>query len=287
MTDEPSAEDNVAAALKGAFAKASDDEPTETAERDEAVAEDATEEQVSDETTEVEAEAETSQGAETDDVADLKGRLAEREAALKRYEEQLAAVTERSNQSLETVRRKALRYASERDKARQVLEKALSADGVDKAEAERLLNEIRAGYNPESANYAPAPEPERGGDDRDLLVNQFLIDRRFTNEEAESFAAYLRNPANLTPADARIQDVYSLLSVVEPRWRTSSKTAEKPDDTVRAVKTVQAVQRRAAKAAAAGAGASKTNVGKRASQNKSPRLSDGDLTSAIQDLMRG
>ena len=284
MSNEHS-EDAVAGALRGLLNKAEEpEEVVEEAASDEAASE-AIEAEQADEATEAVAEETTSQDTGDDDVSSLKAR---HEAAVKRYEDQLTAVRTRSAQSLESVNRQKMKFASERDRARRILEKALTEDGVDKAEAERLLADIRAGYNPSSANYTPQSDPVEvaAQEDQAITVNQWLNDNALTDDEANRFSKWLRNESNLTDGDRRIKDTYSLLSVVEPRWREAEK-GSKPSDTIRAIKTVQSVQRRAAKAAAAGVGASKNNAGKRPSAKKGERLTDDQVSELFRASMEG
>jgi hypothetical protein len=228
----------------------------------------------------------------TDDVASLTTRLAERDAEVARYQERLLAVNDRNRQSLDTLNQRALRKATQIDRARQVLEKALSAEGVDKTEAERLLAEIRSGYNPGSANYAPPPVAEQPiaaaeTDERAVDGNQWLNERGLTQAESDSLGTYIRN-AQLTPREQRLaaQDIYSFLSLVEPRWRAAAATEPKTD-AAKAVATVARVQKQAAKAASASLGAASTTVGQPSTRQKSAQLSDEQVGALIRQQMRG
>lgn len=269
-------DDALAAALRQSLAS----EPAE------AEAESTTEEVAEPEVAEAEPVAEEAapaeEPAEQDDVASLKTRLAEREAEAGRYKEQLEAALARNRQSQESLNSRAMRFASQRDRARQLLEKAMSPEGVDKADAERLLADIRGGYNEASANYQPAQQPvaQPQSDDNSIAINEWLNDNGLTETEAASFDAWIRTKATLTDRERRLTDPYTLLTSIAPRWReaarSESEASAQSADTTRAIKTVARVQKQAAKTASAGIGSTKVGKSSPAMKNP-PKPTDAEL----------
>ena len=261
-------------------------EEAEAAPQDTAEVEEVTEEVEA----EPAAEATTAEAPEAqDDIVSLRQRLAEREVEAARYKEQLEAVQTRNRQSLEAVNARSMRFASQRDRARQLLEKAMSPDGVDKSEAERLLADIRGGYNAASANYEPPqygqPTPTLT-EDQTIATNEFFNERAFTQADVESFGEWARSKAVLTERERRLAsvDMHSFLALIEPRWRADSakvtQATQTANDNTRAVQTVSRVQKQAAKAAAASLG---TQVSRSQTKPAGPvRLTDEQLAAAMQ-----
>lgn len=248
--------------------------------------------EATDQTAQEAAPEESTEVAADDDVTSLRSRLAEREAAATRYEEQLAAVRERGRQSLDAVRQQMLRKSSVLDRARQVIEKAMAPDGVDKTEAERLLAEIRSSYNASSANYEPPPPPQPTpqSDENSIAINEWLNDNGLTEAEAASFDSWIRTKAQLTDRERRLTDPYTLLTAIAPRWREAARSesvvAAQQDDATRAVKTVARVQRQAAKAASQSVGAQATRtVGKSAQQPQAGTLTDEQLEGLLHQMV--
>ena len=202
------------------------------------------------------------QQAEGDDVASLKARLEEAEKKQAEYDRRFQDIQTRSRQSIEATRARMLAKSTQLDKARILLERALTSEqGVDKAEVERLMAEIQSGYNPASSNYQPAPTPFQPqplpSEDAISGVNDFLNENGILTAEADEFGAWARGPSHtLTQRDIDLanRDTYAFMHSAWPKfakWKAQQEADKQPEPSVtaKAIKTVQKVQKAAARAA--------------------------------------
>ena len=197
--------------------------------------------------------------APSDDVDSLRKRLAEvestRDAAIKAASDRTEAVTTRSRQNEQILRERLLKKSSATDRALKTLKEARSDKGVPEAEVDRVIAEIQAGMNPQSASYAPLPEVAQAStEDQVIVLNDFLNEKGLTNDEAEKFGSWIRSEAvNVLSAveqDVARRDLDGFLHIAHVRFKESAKVKEQQRvETIGAVRVVQRAQREAAKAA--------------------------------------
>jgi hypothetical protein len=195
----------------------------------------------------------------SDDVESLRKRLKEvedtRESAIKAASDRTEAIQSRSRQNETILRERLLKKSSAVDRALKTLKQARSSEGVPEAEVDRIIAEIQATMNPQSASYTPVPEPPTySQEDAAIVLNDFLNEKGMSNAESDKFGSWMRTEASesLSQAEQAIanRDLDGFLRVAYNRFNESARTKESQrNETVAAVKSVQRTQREAARAA--------------------------------------
>lgn len=211
----------------------------------------------------VEPEAPPAEPVEAAPVPDVQG-------IEKRYNEQLEAVQLRNAENARIQSDRYLRKSTAGDKLAQLLEAAQTDAGVSPDDARRVLAEYRGTLNPASAGYeAPAsvapPPPQAAVEDQLMTANAFLNEKSMTQDEAGEFKTWIQTESTkvMSPAEQAVshQSLDGFLRLAHHHWQSGLKAQEaqtKRDNTVGAVRSVQATQRAAAKAAAPRATAPRT-----------------------------
>lgn len=198
--------------------------------------------------------------AETDDVESLKKRLQDVESRQKEWEataqSRSEAMQKRFSQNEGILRERFLRKSAVTDRALKLLEQAKSESGVDPADVERLIGEMKGTMNPASASYAPPQETASATEDQAIVLNSFLNEKRMSTQEADEFGGWLRGDAgtSLSPIEQAIagRDLDAFLRIAHDRFRarqTEAQKATQKAEAVGAVRSVQQTQRQAARAA--------------------------------------
>lgn len=219
-------------------------------------------------TADTEAEAQTAEpaeveAAETDDVQSLKKRLetieTERKRDREQNEERLRAIQERHAANERILRDRHLRKSSIADKALRTLRAVRTEAGVPEAEVDRIIAELQGTMNPDSASYAPPPEPQQlASEDQIVTLNSFLNEKGMTGGEAEEFGKWMRGEAGtaLTPQEqaVAVQSLDGFLRLAHTRWQdglreTNASNQKRQVDAAAVVKAAQRTQRAAARAA--------------------------------------
>jgi len=181
---------------------------------------------------------------------------AEQEAR-KQWEARYKAMQERAAQNEKILRDRLLSKSSAADEALKIIRASLTEQGVDRAEAERVIGRLAGTMHPESVSYAPPP-PQAAPDTQDqaLTLNAFLNEKGMTQDEAMEFGTWVRNEAEkvLSPSELAVgqQSLDGFLRIAHNRWQSGAKEADKTarrDAATEAVRSVQRTQRAAARAA--------------------------------------
>ena len=201
------------------------------------------------------------QEAASDDLDSLKKRLADAEAAReqlrKESDERTQAIQSRFAQNESILRERYLKKATVTDRALKVLRASRTQEGVPEADVDGLIREIESTMNPNSANYNPAVIPQPAAtEDQAITLNNFLNEKAMSNNEAESFAKWIRSDATtaLSPIEQAVatRDLDGFLRLAHVRYQESERIKsqqQRRDEAVGAVRSVQITQRQAAKAA--------------------------------------
>ncbi|KKN27291.1 hypothetical protein LCGC14_0866060 [marine sediment metagenome] len=198
-----------------------------------------------------------------DDVASLKTRLEDEQGRSKR---RLEAVQSRHQESIRILRDRHLRKSTALDRATKVIESALTDEGVDKDEAQRVVQESRGTMHPDSSSYVP-PAPQPSGvatEEQRLVFNDFLNEQGMELEEAKEFGEWISTQAGkaMSPTEVAVanESLDGFLRLAHSRWKEG--IGEKGKEALRtdaqdAVRVVQRNQKNKARAAAGPGGAPK------------------------------
>ena len=210
--------------------------------------------------TETEMEPEVSASSETDDVASLKQRLAERETAIQeaeqRYQSRLQAQQQRTQESERILRERHLRKSTAADRALKVLKATRSESGVPETEVDRVIQEIEGTMNPQSVSYVPPGNLTEFAEDQAIVLNGFLNEKQMDVKEAGDFGQWIKTDGGtaLSPNEQALanRDIDGFLRIAHVRYQESARNkANQRASAVEAVKTVQRTQKQAARAASA------------------------------------
>ena len=219
--------------------------------------------------TETETEPEVAASPETDDVASLKQRLAERETAIQeaeqRYQYRLQAQQQRTQESERILRERHLRKSTAADRALKILKATRSESGVPEAEVDRVIQEIEGTMNPQSTSYVPPSNFTEAAEDQAIVLNAFLNEKHMDIKEAEEFGLWIKSDggAALSPNEQALanRDIDGFLRIAHVRYQESARNkANQRANAVEAVKTVQRTQKQAARAASAAPAAPRKTV---------------------------
>ena len=225
--------------------------------------------------------------APTDDVESLKARLTEAEKRVeereKSHTDRLAALQARFSTNERILRDRFLRKSTATDKALRVLKAAKSEAGVDPTEADKVIAELESTMHPASATYAPPPAAV---EDQTLVLNSFLNEKGMDWNEADQFGKWMNAEARtvLTPAEQAVanESIEGFLHIAHNRWKaTEAAKLQKHTDAVAAVKSVQRIQREAARAAAP-ATAPKKQPAARSDEADVSKLTPNDISALLR-----
>ncbi len=206
---------------------------------------------------------EAAPAAGEDDVASLQARLEESESRSKR---RLEAVQSRHQDSIRILRDRHLRKSTALDRATKVIESALTDEGVDKDEAQRVVQESRGTMHPDSSSYVqPAPQPSGvATEEQRIVFNDFLNEQGMELKEAQEFGEWISNKARkvMSPTEVAVADesLNGFLILAHSRWKAGSGEKDREaqrTDAQNAVRVVQRNQKNKARAAAGPGGAPK------------------------------
>lgn len=209
-----------------------------------------------------------SEEPESDDVESLKKRLAEREAAdaerEKAYEARERAIEQRAVENERILRERLLRKSAAADRARQILERSKTQEGVTQEEVDRVIQDIQGTLNPASANYVPPAVQAESNEDAVITLNRFLNEKKISHEEQEEFGRWIQGEGSrlLTSSEQAVahQSLDGFLRIAHQRWKDTASekvVAAQRAETVNAVKSIQKTQKEAARAASAPSAAPK------------------------------
>jgi hypothetical protein len=244
------------------------------------------------------AEEPTAGEPEVDDVTSLKKRLEDYEAKVaekeKLHESRWKAFQDRASQNEQILRERYLRKSSTADRALKILKATRSEQGVPETDVDTVIREIESTMNPQSASYAPPPQPTGATEDQAITLNAFLNEKGMTAEEANEFGNWVRSEgaAKLTHREQAVaeQSLDGFLRIAHNRYAQDMSEQEKQskrNDAVEAVKSVQRTQKDAARAASSAPTAPRKSVstsgGKSIDIHKMP---ENERNEFLSDLIR-
>ena len=197
---------------------------------------------------------------ETDDLASLKARLAERETQAKeaeqKFQSRLQAQQQRNQESERILRERYLRKSTAADRALKVLKATRTESGVPETEVDRIIQEVEGTMNPQSVSYVPPSNQTEANEDQAIALNGFLNEKQMDAAEADEFGRWIKTEgaAVIPPNEQTLayRDPVGFLYVAHLRYQASTRAkANQRTSAVEAVKTVQRTQKQAAKAASA------------------------------------
>ena len=197
---------------------------------------------------------------ETDDVASLKQRLAERDKqateAEQHYQSRLTALQARQQESERILRERHLRKSTVADRALKILKATRSESGVPETEVDRVIQEIEGTMNPQSASYVPPSNQTEATENQAIALNTFLNEKQMDTNEADEFGRWIKTDAatSMHPNEQALayRDIDGFLRIAHLRYQESLKAkTNQRANAVEAVKTVQRTQKHAARAASA------------------------------------
>jgi hypothetical protein len=235
--------------------------------------------------------------AAEDDIESLKKRLAEREAAdaerEKAYEARERAIEQRGVENERILRERLLRKSAAADRARQILERSKTQEGVTQEEVDRVIQDIQGTLNPASANYVPPTVQAETNEDAVITLNRFLNEKKISQEEQEEFGKWIQGEGSklLTAAEQAVaqQSLDGFLRIAHQRWKDTSNEkvmATQRAETVNAVKSIQKTQKEAAKAASAPAAAPRKQPTAGTKELDLHKLPQKERDAAISALVR-
>ena len=233
----------------------------------------------------------------SDDLESLKKRLAEREAEQAKlkedYDNRAKAVETRAAENERILRERLLRKSAAADRARQVLERSKTQEGVTQDEVDRVIQDIQGTMNPASAHYAPPLAQAEENEDKVITLNRFLKEKNITQEEQEEFGRWIQSDGSkvLTAAEQAVahQSLDGFLRIAHKAWQESTRekvVATQRAETVNAVKSIQKTQKEAAKAAAAPSSAPKKQPTASPKELNLHKLPPKERDAAISALVR-
>jgi hypothetical protein len=233
----------------------------------------------------------------SDDVESLKKRLADREAQdeqrQKNDEARWKAMQDRATENERILRERLLRKSAAADRARQILERSKTQEGVTQDEVDRVIADIQGTLNPASVNYAPPAVQAEENEDKVIVLNRFLNEKNITQEEQEEFGKWIQNEGSkvLTASEQAVahQSLDGFLRIAHQRWQdtTSEKVkATQRAETVNAVKSIQKTQKEAARAASAPSAAPKKQPTASPKELNLHKLPEKERNEAISALVR-
>ena len=197
---------------------------------------------------------------ESDDVASLKQRLADRdktaEEAEKRYQARLDAIQSRSQANERILRERHLRKSTAADRALKLFRawKQTPEQGVPESDVDRAIAELEGTMNPNSPSYSPAPAPVEVSEDAAITLNAFLNEKHMDQVDADEFGKWIKSDGAeaLSPNEQALanRDIDGFLRIAHLRYSESKRDkSTQRANAVEAVRTVQRTQKQAARAA--------------------------------------
>lgn len=198
-----------------------------------------------------------------DDVASLRQRLTEREAAVQaaeqKFQDRLRDMQSRNQESQRILTDRHIRKSAAAAQALRILEqwKKQPEVGVPEVDVDRAIQEIKGTMNPQSASYEPPPvHPVEFNENRAIALNEFLNEKQMDAKEADEFGTWIKKEAssamNQREQHLAERDLDGFLRLAHVRYEESLRNkANQRTSAVEAVKTVQRTQKQAAKAASA------------------------------------
>lgn len=241
--------------------------------------------------TAVEAE-QDAEATQDDDVTSLRERLKKADETFQEHQRSAQArqdaMQKRFSDNERILRERYVKKSAVTERALKALEAAKSESGLDPAEADRIIAEMRSTMNPASASYAPPPERTVATEDHEIVLNSFLNEKHMSEQDAQEFGKWMSTEAGsvMSPIEQSVanRDLDAFLRIAHTRFSEGKREAEKTKqraDAVGAVKTVQKVQREAAKAASATTAAPKKQpAGARGVDTK--KLTKEDISTLLQ-----
>lgn len=227
---------------------------------------------------------------QSDDVESLKKRLSEAtaqyEADQKAASARTEAISARSRQNEEILRKRFLGKSAAADLALKTLRAIRSQEGTTEAEIDRVIAHIQGTMNPNSPSYAPPPDANL--EDQAIILNNFLNERGLGNSESDAFANWMRHDAEtvLEPSEKAIaeRDLDAFLRIAYRRYIDDNGRKEREKqrgDAVAAVRAVQRTQRQQARAASAASTPRRTATPGKA-QTQTKELTPADISTLVK-----
>ena len=249
------------------------------------------------ETAEATEEAASAEEPASDDVESLKKRLADREAQdeqrQKSDEARWRAMQDRATENERILRERLLRKSAAADRARQILERSKTQEGVTQDEVDRVIQDIQGTLNPASAHYAPPPVQAEENEDKVIVLNRFLNEKNITQEEQEEFGRWIQSDGAkaLTASEQAVahQSLDGFLRIAHQRWQdaiSEKVKATQRAETVNAVRSIQKTQKEAARAASAPSAAPKKQPTASSKELNLHKLPEKERNEAISALVR-
>jgi hypothetical protein len=235
--------------------------------------------------------------AAEDDLESLKKRLADREAQdaerKKLDDSRWKAMQDRASENERILRERLLRKSAAADRARQVLQRSKTQEGVTQDEVDQVIQDIQGTLNPASANYVPPPAQAEDNEDKAIVLNRFLNEKNMTIEEQEEFGRWIQTDGSrvLTPAEQAVayQSLDGFLRLAHRSWQETTREAVRATqraETVNAVKSIQKTQKEAARAASAPATAPRKQPIAGSKELNLHKLPQKERDAAISALVR-
>lgn len=232
-----------------------------------------------------------------DDVESLRKRLADREAEdaerKKLDDSRWKAMSDRAAENERILRERLLRKSAAADRARQILERSKTQEGVTQEEVDRVIQDIQGTLNPASANYVPPTVQAEENEDKAIVLNRFLNEKNMTIEDQEEFGKWIQNEGGkvLTPAEQAVayQSLDGFLRLAHRSWQETTREAVRATqraETVNAVKSIQKTQKEAARAASAPAAAPRKQPIAGSKELNLHKLPQKERDAAISALVR-
>ena len=243
---------------------------------------------------EPEAAAAESPAAESDDLASLKQRLAERDKAVeeaeKRHQARLDAMQSRSQANERILRERHLRKSTAADRALKLFRawKQTPEQGVPESDVDRVIAELEGTMNPQSPSYQPPATPVEASEDTAIALNAFLNEKQMDMGEADEFGKWIKadGAGEMNPNEQALayRDIDGFLRLAHLRWQESKRAKiNQRASAVEAVKTVQRTQKQAAKAAsAAPAAPRKTTVASKSETIDYSKVTQDDVSNWLR-----
>jgi hypothetical protein len=235
--------------------------------------------------------------AAEDDIESLRKRLADREAEdaerKKLDDSRWKAMQDRAVENERILRERLLRKSAAADRARQILERSKTQEGVTQEEVDRVIQDIQGTLNPASANYVPPPVQAEENEDKAIVLNRFLNEKNMTLEDQEEFGKWIQNEGAkvLSPEDQAVayQSLSGFLRLAHRSWQEATREAVRATqraETVNAVKSIQKTQKEAARAASAPAAAPRKQPVAGSKELDLHKLPQKERDAAISALVR-
>lgn len=224
-----------------------------------------------------------------EDIESLRKRLTDQEAE---YKSRTEAIQQRYQQNEQILRDRYVRKSDVAARAMNALKRARTEEGLDTAEADRLIAELQGTMNPASASYAPV-QPVAPDDDRNMTLNNFLNEMRMSADEANEFGAWIQTKAAtaMSPLEQAVasRDLDGFLRLAHNRFLQGvreQQQAQTRTEAVNAAKSVQRTQREAARAASSTPTAPRKQPPTSAQPVDLKKLTKNDISQLLQQSVQ-